>query len=131
MKPFSCTKCQIARWLARFLAGVFFLLWGSFFLHHLNEWYFNPVDRPPLWVTGLMALHFGLLVGLAMGWKWELAGGLLVLGCGIAFFGLMGAWKIWFLIGPTLLPGVLWLVVGFNPPRTDPQAQNKPLTESN
>ena len=112
MKPFSCTKCQIARWLARFLAGVFFLLWGSFFLHHLNEWYFN-------------------LVGLAMGWKWELAGGLLVLGCGIAFFGLMGAWKIWFLIGPTLLPGVLWLVVGFNPPRTDPQAQNKPLTESN
>jgi hypothetical protein len=131
MKSLSSTKCQIARWLARILAGVFFLLWGSFFIHHLSDWYLNTVDMPPLWVTALMALHFGLLVSLAMGWKWELAGGLLVLGCGIAFFGLMGAWKIWFLIGPTLLPGILWLVLGFKPPRAARQAQDEPLTESN
>lgn len=99
---------RAARWIARALAAVFTVLWGAFFLHHLGEWYLRPEGHPPAWVTGLMVLHFGLLAGLVTGFRWELAGGLLSLACGGSFFSLIGAWKIWYLWVPTLVPGLIW-----------------------
>ena len=112
-----------ARWVARGLAAIFTLLWGSFFLHHLGDWYLRPEGFPPLWVTGLMVLHFGLLAGLLCGFRWELAGGLLALASGVTFFCLIGAWKIWFLWVPTLIPALVWVWLGLsrNPEATTSQ----------
>jgi hypothetical protein len=115
-----------ARWIARAMAAVFTLLWGAFFLHHLGEWYLRPEGYPPAWVTGLMLLHFGLLAGLVTGFRWELAGGLLALASGGSFFCLIGAWKIWYLWVPTLVPGLIWIWLGLAraPEATTPTGSN-------
>lgn len=112
MAPASSRTRAVARWIARILAALFVLLWGGFFLHHLDEWYLRQDRFPPAHVTGLMLLHFGFLAGLVAGFRWEKAGGLLTVACGAAFFGLIGAWKIWHLWMPTLIPGLIWLWLG-------------------
>jgi len=117
MEPPSSSSRAVARWIARGLAADFVLLWGVFFLHHLDEWYLRPDSFPPAHVTGLMLLHFGLLAGLVAGFRWEMAGGLLTVACGAAFFGLIGAWNIWHLWVPTLVPGLIWLGLGLQKTR--------------
>ena len=62
----------IARWAARILAAALVLFWGAFFVAHL-AWFANPQQLPPPWVFLVVGLHFLMLVGLLVGWKWEFA----------------------------------------------------------
>jgi hypothetical protein len=98
----------ITRWIARIWAVALFLLWGAFFLAHL-AWFADPQQLPPLWVFLLVGLHFLMLVGLLAGWKWELAGALLVLASSVPFFAASAGRNFpWFTL-VTAVPSVLWL----------------------
>jgi hypothetical protein len=67
------------RWGARILSVAILLFWGWFLIAHLFGEEGRP-SRPPVWqdYVGLTALVVSL-VGLAIAWKWELAGGALTL----------------------------------------------------
>lgn len=97
------------RWLARGLAAALVLFWGMFFVEHL-AWFAEPA-KVPLGVWGMQALHLAMLVGLVVGWRWELAGALLVAASSIPFFWFAaGKNFIWFSL-VTLAPAALWLVL--------------------
>jgi hypothetical protein len=98
----------IARWVARIWAAALALLWGAFFLEHL-EWFADPQHFPPPWVFLLVALHFLMLVGLLVGWKWELAGAIVALAASVPFFAATaGRNFLWFAL-VTAVPSALWL----------------------
>jgi hypothetical protein len=97
------------RWGARILSAFILLFWGWFLLAHL----FGEAGRPsrPLVTNdyvGLTAI-VGSLVGVAIAWKWELAGGLLTLAA--IFIGAFVNWRV--LISPGILiavDGLLFLL---------------------
>jgi hypothetical protein len=96
----------IVRWIARLSAAVLFLFWGGFFVEHLTEWFIAPLPRTPppaVWLAQL--LHFLILAGLVIGWRWELAGGLLVIAASVLFF----IDKAPLFIPLTIVPGILFL----------------------
>jgi len=73
------TAATSLRWGARILSALILLFWGWFLVAHL----IGDAGRPsrPLAIhdyVGLTALVVSL-VGLAVAWKWELAGGTLTL----------------------------------------------------
>ena len=101
----------VVRWCARLWAGALFLFWGAFFIEHTAEWFGRGMITPPAHVVALHALHGLFLVGLLIGWRWELVGGLLTLGAGIAFFMQAGGAN-----GPlfslvSVLPAVAWIAL--------------------
>jgi hypothetical protein len=100
------TGAEGCRWLARGLGLLLFLLWGSFFVAHLGEWFLGPRFPPP-WVWFMQALHLGLLLGYLAAWRWELPGAALILVCGGLFFTLAGA-PLYAV--PSVLPGALLLL---------------------
>jgi hypothetical protein len=69
----------VARWGARILSGMILLFWGFFLIAHLIGDEGSP-SRPLNWsdYTIVSALLLSL-VGLALAWKWELAGAALTL----------------------------------------------------
>lgn len=99
---------EVCRWVARGLAVLLFLLWGSFFVAHVGEWFLGPRFPPP-WVWFMQALHLGLLLGYLASWRWELLGAALILVCGGLFFTLAGA-PLYAI--PSVLPGALLLLGG-------------------
>lgn len=72
-------------WSARLLGGLLFLLWGAFFLEHL-EYFRNPMTPPPPYVYFVAGVHLILLMSylLAM-WKY-LAGSILMIVSSLLFF---------------------------------------------
>jgi hypothetical protein len=96
------------RWLARLLAVGLVLFWGTFFVAHLS-WFFTGEGLPPPEVFALQGLHLLLLVGLLAGWRWELAGGLLVLLASLTFFWFAAGSNFVLFAGVTSLPGLLWV----------------------
>jgi hypothetical protein len=97
------------RWLARLWAAGLFVFWGSFFLAHTAEWFFQPPAWPPLWVVALHATHLALLVSWIVGWRWELAGGALSLAAALIFFPqVAGKNAIPFLL-VSIVPSLLWI----------------------
>jgi len=97
------------RWAARLWAIALFLLWGAFFVEHTAEWFSRGMRPPPERVVALHALHALFLVGLLVGWRWEILGGVLTLVAGTAFFMKAGGAN-----GPlfsliSVLPAVAWL----------------------
>jgi hypothetical protein len=97
------------RWCARLWAAILFLFWGAFFSEHLGEWFFRATEWPPIGVSDLMGLHFLMLAGLLTGWRWEFAGGLLVLGAATAFFSqAAGPNAVPFTL-VTIAPAVAWV----------------------
>src|SRR5262249_13437045 len=101
----------VVRWVARVLAAGLFLFWGAFFLAHL-QWFADVRNLPPPWVVGLVGLHFLMLVGLVLGWRYELAGAAVVLATAIPFFTIAGRDPVLY-AGVTCLPAVLWLYCGW------------------
>jgi hypothetical protein len=64
------------------------LLWGAFFLEHLQEWFLHPAKGfPPLWVWLAQLAHLMILVGLAALWRWRVAGSVLTIAGALCFFG--------------------------------------------
>jgi hypothetical protein len=100
---------QVVRWGARAWAAALFLFWGAFFAEHMAEWFGRGMAAPPVGVMALHSLHGLFLVGLLIGWRWELAGGLLSLVAGVAFF-LQAAGPngvLYSLIG--IVPAIIWI----------------------
>lgn len=109
MKP-SFSLETLTRWVARGLAVCLFLFWGAFFVAHLQEWFIAPFpNHPPLKVCLIVALHALLLVGLVLTLRWELAGSLIVLAAGGAFFFAVAGKSALLFFGVTALPALLSL----------------------
>lgn len=103
----------ILRWAARLWAAAAFLFWGAFLVEHLSEWVFRAGIRPPAEVWVALALHAALIVGLCIGWRWEVLGGAVSVAAAVLF--LAGRTKPdaapWLMLA-TIAPGCLWLVLG-------------------
>jgi hypothetical protein len=100
---------MMLRWMARVLALVLFVFWGSFFVEHAVEWFARPGPWPPPAVIMLSAAHLILLAGLALAWKWELAGSILILASALAFFAPVAGRKFPLFFAATALPAALFL----------------------
>jgi len=97
---------SVVRWVARLSAVVLFLFWGGFFIEHLSEWFIEPFPQtPPPAVWFGQFLHFLILAGLVIGFKWERAGGLLVIASSVLFL----IDKAPLFIPLTIVPGILYL----------------------
>jgi hypothetical protein len=99
---------SIARWTARISASALVLFWGAFLVEHL-EWFANPQRLPPLRVFLVVGLHFTMLVGLLVGWKWELTGAALALASSVPFFAATAGRNFPLFALMTAVPSVLWL----------------------
>ena len=95
------------RWTARILAATFFLFWGAFFVEHLVEW-FSRGGPKPLRIALLQAMHFVLLAGFVLAWKYELAGALTIAVAGVAFFSQVAGPRFLMFTVPTLVPALLF-----------------------
>lgn len=61
----------VSKWLGHLSALALFVIWGAFFLEHLQEWYFQSKGQyPPLWVSLAMVFDFAILLGLSLSSKW-------------------------------------------------------------
>ncbi len=70
----------VLKWLARGAALCLGLLWGAFFIEHLNEWYIQPPQAfPPVWVLVGMGFHLGFVVGLVAMLRWSRVGSILTI----------------------------------------------------
>jgi hypothetical protein len=98
----------IARWAARISAAALVLFWGAFFVAHL-AWFADPQRLPPPWVFVLVGLHFLMLVGLLVGWKWELAGAVVALASSVPFFAAAAGRNFPLFALVTAVPSALWL----------------------
>lgn len=101
------------RWVARLWAVGAFLFWGAFLVEHLSEWVFRAPNSPAAEVWAALTLHVALLVGLGLGWRWEVLGGAVSVTAAVLF--LAGRTKPetapWLTLA-TIAPGCLWLVLG-------------------
>jgi hypothetical protein len=80
-----------ARWAGRVTAGVLFLMAGAFFLEHMQEWFLRGDGQyPSAWVWVKQVFHLGVLVGLAMTWRWEKAGSVVLAVSAVGFFAGLG-----------------------------------------
>lgn len=107
----TASKVVVAvRWVTRLLALALFLFWGGFFVEHLKEWFIQPFPQtPPLKVWIGQTLHLLILIGLLIGLRWELAGGLLVVIASTLFF----VDKEPAFIPLAILPGLLYVACWF------------------
>jgi hypothetical protein len=98
-----------ARWIARIWALGLLLFWGLFFVEHTAEWFANPNRWPPVQVILLHAAHFVFLVGLLIGWRWELIGGLIALVASLVFFSQAGGNNALIFLSFSVIPSLLWI----------------------
>jgi len=97
------------RWCARLWAAVLFFFWGAFFVEHLEEWFIRAAGWPPGSVIAIQGLHFLFLLGLVIGWRWELIGGLLAFLAAIAFFGLAAGSNAMVFTMVSIVPAIVWI----------------------
>lgn len=113
----SSRSLVITRWSARFLSAIVLCVWGFFIVGHLVG--DAGEDSRPLVVQDYLLLTAmgAWLAGLAIAWKWEIAGGALSLAALI--LGAIVNWRL--LTFPFLLiavAAVLFLVSGWISHRT-------------
>ena len=96
------------RWIARLLGLCLLLLWGAFFVEHL-QWFAQPGQWPPAKVIVLQLVHLAMLAGLVLAWKWELIGSILVIASALAFFSQTAGGSFLLFSSITSLPAILWL----------------------
>jgi hypothetical protein len=95
------------RWIARLLGVCLLLFWGAFFVEHL-EWFTHPGQWPPAKVIVLQFVHLVMLVGLVVGWKWELIGSIVVIASAVTFFSQAARANFLLFTSITSLPALLW-----------------------
>ena len=100
------------RWLARLWAAALLLFWGAFFVEHTTEWFVHPHDWPPMEVALLHAAHFLLLLGLLVGCRWELLGGIVALAAAILFFPQVSEKNAVVFLMLSVGPAALWIGLG-------------------
>jgi hypothetical protein len=101
----------VVSWTARLLALGLFLLWGAFFVEHMQEWFLRPkVGFPPPCVWGQQLAHLVMLIGLLMLLRWELAGATVTILGAVAFFG-----GLMIIAGAKGLPMIAFLAVTIIP----------------
>lgn len=96
------------RWVARIFGLLLFVFWGSFFVEHLAEWFRGSAATPPLRVLLIQLAHLVLLVGLAIAWRWELAGSVLIILGALAFFSQAAGRNFPLFFGVTIIPAILY-----------------------
>jgi hypothetical protein len=100
----------VVRWVARVLALAMFLFLGWFFVGQIQEWVIQPSAQTlPLAVWIGQTLYLLILAGLLIGFRWELAGGLLVVGAAVPLF----ANSEPLLIPMAIMPGLLYIACWF------------------
>jgi hypothetical protein len=99
---------SVVRWTARILGTAILLLIVAI---AVGEGLPNPFAQP-VEVQLLFAAMLTIMVGLILAWKWELLGGLLILG-GFAFFAIVNhGIKLNLAFGPMLAVGLVYLGCG-------------------
>ena len=99
---------MMVRWMARILGLLLLLLWGSFFVEHLVEWFSGAGPTPPMRVVWISIAHLVMLVGFLVAWKWELAGSAVIVIGALAFFSQTAGRSFPLFFGITVLPAVLY-----------------------
>jgi hypothetical protein len=103
----------VIRWIARVLGGALFLLWGAFFVEHLS-WFLVPLNvAPSLQIWLAQGLHFLVLLGFLVAYRWERLGGGLVIAGALFFFLITGVWNVLPLFVATVIPAALYLGCSF------------------
>lgn len=74
-QPSGTKPALVLRWVARVWAAVAALFWGAFLVEHVTGWVIRAEHPPPAAVWLALALHATVVVGLLLGWRWDLAGG--------------------------------------------------------
>jgi hypothetical protein len=116
------SKLELVRLIARVLSVALFAFWGAFFVEHLWQWFIEPFPQsPPLSVWIGQFLHLLILVGLVIGFKWERAGGFLVIAASVLFF----VDKAPLFIPITILPPVLSVYCSYRSRRTTERIQSR------
>ena len=108
---------QVVRWIARVSAGIAAALILLLFIGEGLIGGFEPLLHMTIRETLMMAAFVAVWLGLLLGWKWELYGGLFT-ACGVAAFYLVAYLFSGTLPGVLLplifaLPGLLYLYCGF------------------
>lgn len=107
-------RVQTIRLCTRLWAVVLFFFWGVFFVEHLGEWFVRAAEWPPRRVAALQGLHLLFLLGLAIGLRWELAGGLLSLFAAVAFFSQAAGSNAAMFTLVSVVPAVVWIGLAIN-----------------
>jgi len=96
-------------WVARIWAlGAAYML-SLFFVEHMT-WFRNPGHLPPAWVFIAQAFHLVLIIGLLIGWRWQMMGATLALIGAAGFFIMSGSnIRVAMVIGLAAAPAFLWL----------------------
>jgi hypothetical protein len=117
MRCDNCQFCPLAlalRWAGRGLGLALFALVAWFLVAHVvagegpNPFQMGPAE------LGLLVTLFAAVAGMLLGWRWEVAGGALVMAGMLLFFAINrlgsgswpGGWFVWVLP----MPGVLYLL---------------------
>ncbi len=107
---------KIIRWTARITSAVTALIIIMFFIGEDYEEGYQPLLNLSLKNSLLMVAFFALWLGLILGWKRELAGGLLTISGLAAFYLIYYLFSASFPHGPFFLifasPGFLYLYLG-------------------
>lgn len=98
----TSNSAATVRWLARILSIGSFLFIGTFVVGELAGGT-GPAPRPSEWL-GLLFFPIGLLTGLALAWKKELAGGLMAILSVAAFY-------VWDYVRSGTCPTGLWFLI--------------------
>ena len=98
----------VARWTARIVGTTILVL---IFAIAVGEGVPNPINQP-LDVKLLSVAMLAMVFGLAVAWKWESVGGILILG-GLGFFAMVNRGiKLNVVFGPMLAVGLLYVACG-------------------
>jgi hypothetical protein len=105
-------RLTVVRWIARVSAAALFLLWGAFFVEHLG-WFADFRSLRPASVTMIQGFHLMFLIGLVLGWRFELLGAGLVVAGAVAFFSQTADENFPLFAAVTSLPAFLWFYCGW------------------
>jgi hypothetical protein len=95
---------RVVRWIARISAGIMAALILLIFVGEAFADGFEPIRNLTVREIGMMMAFFAVWLGLLLGWKWDLYGGLLTI-CGVVAFYLLD-----YLFSGTLPRGPFFLI---------------------
>ena len=113
-RDISNKRVQIMRWVARVWGVISLLFIGTLVFAEL----LNPSSGPPQGMEWVMLALFptGVLLGIVLGWRWELWGGIISVASFLAFYAIEFAMSGDLADGPFFLlvaaPGFLFLWCG-------------------